>query len=300
MADFSLPFDVVEAAIAAIGKCFYYKHAVNRLLRKCGVSESFVRLHQAESKYVIARTLFSELEGKGDAGRMVALRIVRELCDIRAIADDMVDKASAFGALTELRRLFHETRIDEVKSEIELERRAGDESARLEKLATKTLALQRCKSQYSLLLASTNAQARGFEFEKLLSEVFAAHEIAYRKSYRDAVQQTDGAFKFEAFDYLVEAKWTKDETDLAVLDSFQSKVGRKLSSTRGLFISVAGFSQDVVDAFTGGYGRSVILMSGEDLNYVLEGYFTLPDALEIKTGKAAHEGVVFAPLRDLL
>lgn len=140
----------------------------------------------------------------------------------------------------------------------------------------------------------------GYALEELLRDLFNAHEVAYRPSFRAEAQQTDGAFKFDSFDYLVESKWTRDETTLAVLDSFKAKVARKLTSTRGLFISISGFSEQVIAEFEKGSERNVILMSGEDLVLILEGRFSLTDALELKTSRAAHEGSVFVPLRECM
>ncbi len=73
-----------------------------------------------------------------------------------------------------------------------------------------------------------------------------------------------------------------------------------MESTRGLFISVQGFRHEVIDEFTSGITKNLILMDGEDLVYILEERVNLRDGLQAKIEKAAQEGIIFFPLRNLL
>ncbi len=141
-----------------------------------------------------------------------------------------------------------------------------------------------------------SAQARGYSLEGLLSELFAVNEISYRPSYRTETEQIDGYFHFKGFDYLVEARWRKGpptESDLAAL---KTKVDKKITSTRGLFVSIVGFRREVVMEFTRGVSSNMILMDGSDIGLILEGHVSLVDALDLKIEKAAQEGIIYFPL----
>ena len=59
-----------------------------------------------------------------------------------------------------------------------------------------------------------------------------------------------------------------------------------------------GYRAEVVLQFTQGVSSNNVLMDGSDLSLILEGQVTLVDALELKTSKAAQEGIIFFPLRD--
>lgn len=144
-------------------------------------------------------------------------------------------------------------------------------------------------------LTSDDRQRAGYELEDLLGELFAAFEMEYRKPYRTATQQIDGSFRLDGFDYIVEAKWRKDLPDEQEIAGFRNKVETKLESTRGMFVAVQGFRDEVVRQFSG-RGANIIFVCGYDLTMILEGRWALPDALRLKVTKAAQEGVVYYPL----
>jgi restriction endonuclease Mrr len=101
------------------------------------------------------------------------------------------------------------------------------------------------------------------------------------------------------FDYLVEAKWRSDQPNEQEIAGFKQKVDTKLDATRGMFVSINGFRDEVVAQFQG-RGANIIFMDGEDLTHILEGRVDLPDALRTKIEKAAQEGNVFFRVRDML
>jgi len=164
-------------------------------------------------------------------------------------------------------------------------------------LAAKAEKMEELRRRFSnMAMNRENPQSRGYGLEELLAELFEVHEISYRRPYRTDVEQIDGHFEYKGFDYLVEVRWRKDVPTLQELEAFKSKVDKKLSSTRGLFVSMAGFRPEVVLALTRGPTNSIILMCGNDLALILEGQISLGDALELKIHKAAQEGIVYFPL----
>ena len=141
-------------------------------------------------------------------------------------------------------------------------------------------------------------QKRGYGLEDLLAELFEAHEIPYRRPYRTATEQIDGHFKFEEFDYLVEARWRSEPPSESDLASFKMKVDKKLEGTRGVFLSVVGFRPEVILEFTRGVSSNIILFDGSDISLILEGHISLIDALDLKIQKASQQGIIYFPLRD--
>ena len=78
---------------------------------------------------------------------------------------------------------------------------------------------------------------------------------------------------------------------------FASKVERRMKSTRGLYVSIAGYRQEVVDEVS--TSSSLILMDGQDLTLILEGRVSLVEALRVKINKASREGIIFYSLSRL-
>jgi hypothetical protein len=147
----------------------------------------------------------------------------------------------------------------------------------------------------ALATREEEAQARGYDLEDLLERLFKLHDIPYQPPYRKGtVEQTDGFFTFNSFQYLVEARWRKDPPNLGELTAFSGKVGRKIDSTRGLFISVGGFRTEVVGEASN--LLNLILLDGQDLALILEGRISLVEALQIKLDKAAQQGILFYSL----
>jgi hypothetical protein len=253
--------------------------------------------YEHEMKYVIARSVFGDLEDRGSVGISIALRIVKQMCSIRQITDANVDKTAAMAAIDRLRVLANATLADQAEDEVERRRREENERERLAQLSLRQRTLSELLLQYAELLKEPNRQQAGYALEVLLERLFRSSELEYRPSFRATAQQIDGAFKFEKFDYLVEVKWTQSEATLDQLTVFKGKVDRKIQSTRGLFLSMAGFRDEVVSEFNRGIGTNVILMDGHDLVLILEGRIDLADALELKTSKAAQEGTLYVPLR---
>ena len=108
-----------------------------------------------------------------------------------------------------------------------------------------------------------------------------------------------GFFNFGGFDYLVEARWRREQPSLQDLLAFKGKVDRKIESTRGVVVSIPGFREDTVQRLREAGAANLILVDGYDLNLVLEGLVSLIDALQAKVEKAAQEGIIYFPLSRL-
>jgi hypothetical protein len=150
-----------------------------------------------------------------------------------------------------------------------------------------------------LEVTSLPAQGRGFGFERFLNELFDAHELAPRGSFRLVGEQIDGSFQFQGDTYLVEARWRDAQAAEADLLVFSGKVVGKAKWSRGLFISHSGFTGDGLEAFGRGKATNIICMDGLDLCHVIDGKLDLRDVLERKSRRAAETNRAFVPVREL-
>ena len=98
---------------------------------------------------------------------------------------------------------------------------------------------------------------------------------------------------------MVEARWRKGSPTLSQMLAFKGKVQRKIDSTRGLMVSIKNFREDVLHRLRETGPAKLILINGYDLTLILEGRVSLLDALQAKSDKAAQEGVIFFPLKNL-
>jgi len=292
-----VPYDILEAMVQCFGKCFHYKDPMEAFLVSAGMPKALAAKHKHEAKYVWARNLLTELAESED-GAVKQRRILTALCNLRDLPEKEVkDRNAGLDALRGLKRLALSKHLVAKK-----ERDAGKAARELHEqrarqAAERSKKVEALRDRFNGAVTSSDRQKAGYALEDILKELFAVFEIEYRKSYKTDTQQIDGAFRFSGFDYLVEAKWRKEQPTEADIMGFRGKVEGKLESTRGIFVSVPGFRPEVARKFNG--RSNLVLLDGEHLVMVLEGRLSLPDLLEKVIARAAHEGVAHTPARTL-
>lgn len=291
-----LPFAVREALIQACGTVFHWKRGLIQLFVSAGVPEPSVTRYRDEVKYVMARSVLADLDDRGAAGRRVQWQIVDNMLSLTGPADRDADPAAAKKALTTLREAVGQRTAaqgDNDDAEARSRRRRAELDRKARERQSQMIAALRAR--FFELENERDATKRGFAFERFLADLFRAFDIEYRSSYRVGVEQIDGAFRHGGRDYLVEARWRKLPPDTNDLFDFALKVSGKLDGTLGLVITMVAPSEEILDHVSR-QSRRILVMDGADLAAVLEGRVTLPEALEMKSRRAAQEGVLFARL----
>lgn len=152
------------------------------------------------------------------------------------------------------------------------------------------------KTEFYDLSKLDNRQEAGYRLEKLLSRLFEFSELNPRSPFKVLGEQIDGSVDIDNNIYLIEIKWTKkpiNESDLLV---FRGKVEGKSSFTRGMFLSINGFTEEAITAITTGKQPNFFLFDGYDLTTVLEEKCSLGELLRYKIRKLAEEGAVYVRL----
>lgn len=177
-----------------------------------------------------------------------------------------------------------------------LEGGAPAQSASTPKARVDKTLLERLNSEL-LRVSMLAPQARGYEFERFLKDLFDAYGMAARGSFRLVGEQIDGSFSLSDQPYLLEARWQNAQTDAGDLLAFNGKCENKANWTRGLFLSQSGFTSDGLTAF--GKGKRLICMDGLDLADALRRGLHLQDVLLAKVRRAGETGAPFVRVRDL-
>ena len=103
--------------------------------------------------------------------------------------------------------------------------RAGDQRQQAEKKkVSATVAVQEKLRELldryrKLVVASHDPQARGYELERLMYEVFRLFDLDPKASFKSAGEQVDGGFSLDGSDYLFEGKWTASQVPLRNLST---------------------------------------------------------------------------------
>ncbi len=293
-----VPYDILESMVQCFGRAFYYKDGLSSFFLSCGVPRELNDKYRDQAKFVWARRLLTEL-GQTEHGQLVQRRILTELCKLRNLPDENVpDRDAGLAALRQLKHLALAQKLCVKEARQEKQERSRLYEERQEVMQRRRKKLDSLRKVFNEAATSSNRQGAGYSLEDLLKELFALFEIEYKKSYRTATQQIDGFFQFEGFHYLIEAKWRQDMPTEQEIGGFKQKVDTKLESTRGIFISIQGFRQDVIDQFSK-RGDNIILMDGLHLIEVLEGRLDLRDVIRAIIESAAQKGIAYTPVSTL-
>jgi hypothetical protein len=159
--------------------------------------------------------------------------------------------------------------------------------------------LQELRTHF-LSLDILSPQQRGFEFEKFLNQLFDVFQLRPRASFRLQGEQLDGSLEFDNHTYLIEAKYQTKPVGQEGLLILKGKVEGTATWSRGLYISVSGFTPDGLAAFAKGRATNLIVMNGQDLYFIIDGKMSLPDVIKLKSRRAAETGEIMVSVQQLL
>lgn len=296
-----LGYEVKEAMVALSGACFWFWNGFHSFLDTCGVPHSLRARYPRESfnKYDLMRNILTDLENAGDLDAVQAL--VSGFYRLRGAVDrDKLDVGRAKTMLDEFRQLVGNDPIEAEVKRREQQAARETHKANVGERQAQQRQLEELNASFLKLsaLEDMTPQSRGFKLEALFFDLLRLCEFECSLPYRHSGEQIDGQFRYEKFDYLVEAKWTKGPSKQAALSVFDGKIRGKAQSTRGFFISASGFDDNAIAKFSGDAPR-IILMTGEDLALVLSGMITLPDAMRAKVDAIVRHGRILLELRDV-
>jgi len=138
--------------------------------------------------------------------------------------------------------------------------------------------------KYNVLIKTLNAQKRGYMLQDLMNEIFKFYSLDVVKSFtrNSGAEQIDGAFELDGSDYIVECRWRKKLANIREVDGLYGQIGRSRMSTRGLFLSINGWSENVEDMLKQNPGKVIMLMDGSDLRNALMKRIDIKDFLKGK------------------
>ena len=135
--------------------------------------------------------------------------------------------------------------------------------------------------------------------EDLLTRLFMLFDLEPSGPFHVVGAQIDGSFDLDREVYLLEAKWTVTKVNEAALLVLRGKVEGKSQFTRGLFLSINGYTPDAVEAITRGKSPNFMMVDGSHLYRVLEGHMRLDALLRRLVRHLAETGAPYLPAGTL-
>lgn len=145
------------------------------------------------------------------------------------------------------------------------------------------------------------AQMRGRMLETFLAQICKVEGLRPVPDVRTPGEQTDIFFTCRDQHYLVECKWESGPVGVPHVTAFHSKLETRSAGTRGVFLSMSGYTQDIEARILRGRQISQVGLAHDHLMAVIEGRATWTDlVLEAHRNLAMRHMFVALPAEQLL
>jgi hypothetical protein len=287
----------------ACWKAFWRKPALRRFLKQHGISDSeLAKWHGDESKGVYLRRLFDDLIAvKDNRGHMVILDMARSLAEMKDFPDlegwsDTKEKLVAAREAVSRIKAQVDALNGQVRDTKEAEERQHKAREKQEQAILTRQTLAGLAQRLSELAPQIGTQDGGYAFERWFYDLAGFFELPGRPPYVSSGRQIDGSLGLDGTEYLIETKFTKEQTAAPDVDSFMAKIKRKADNTMGILVSMSGFSSTAIDEASRD-GTPMLLMDFSHIyNVILAGTMSLPDVIRRIKQHASQTGEAFLPV----
>ena len=243
---------VYDAAL----KSHWRRIALSRFLRQAGVAESFLATWgPEESKRQFLDRLFARLPAQ-TRGQDLIVSMARDLAqqdafpDLQGWEDSAHMLQEARMAVGALRRALAQL-DDQVQSERDRQEAQRRARKRHEEVAQSRQTLDSLAQRINDLALRVGSPQAGYEFQAWFYDLMDFCEVTNRRPYISGGRQIDGSITILGTTYLVELKFTKEQTPPCEVDSLLQKVHTKADNTMGIMLSMSGYTSTAVTTASG-------------------------------------------------
>lgn len=288
----------------ALTECFGYHNQLNSFLERVGLTKEAVaaarataearkgRWPSAPKRFVAQDVLAALHTNEPDDDRLVSA-MVDAFC--RGTFREATPAGTAAIAGLKEEREKDSKAAEAKRAELERQREEARRNADAQ-LAKAQAERERFRARFVALATEPNAQQRGYKLETFLNDFLEYEGLTPRGSFRIIGEQIDGSFSASAKTWLLEAKWVADPVAGAEFGAFSWKVEGKTADTRGVFISINGFSKQAITALNGKGALRFVCVDGAHLLRSVEPGWTFERMLNIVWRHASETGEAYLPV----
>ncbi len=270
---------------------------MSKFLRQCVISESFISTWGAEeTKREFLDRLFIELP-KSDYGRAGIIRVATCLMDQRSFPDldnweDSAQKIKEAHVAVSRLKIYHFQQNEELQSEEEKTKAREEFRKRQEQVTRSQQSIQKLNERLNELGMRLGDQEAGYDFQDWFYDLLDFCEIPNRKPYFHSGRQIDGSLTLSGTTYLVELKFTSNQSGAPDIDTFFKKVTSKADNTMGIIVSISGFSS-IAKQEASGDRTPLLLLDHSHLYLVLCGIMGFADIIDCVRRHASQTGEAY-------
>ena len=282
-----------EAAL----RSFWRKKALSSFLSRSQVLGLPAWLPDESKRDYLTRVF--DLLQRTDQGKGKILQIAQFLGEQSSFPDlvgweDSPEKIaaaeSAIGALASY--------LSEQDAQLTSEKQTQEARKRFREFQAQTRAsqqtLQSLSDRLGDLASEIGSPSAGKDFENWFYDLMNYSEVTSRRPYKTKGREIDGSITLGDTTYLVECKFTADQTGAPDIDIFRSKVDSKADNTMGVFVSISGYSS-VARQGASGRKTPLLLLDHGHLYRVLGGISSFKDVVERVRRHASQTGEAYLP-----
>jgi hypothetical protein len=274
------PPDLLNLLIDTIPLLSRSKNDVLVFFRGAGVTESMfsdlstrVRTDRTNvNKFEITRSILQRVNEQGDSALRCRREIIKRVVEFEDFSTCWAsDQLKAKGLVSEIRHVVNVkdsfTRISQERAR-EREAKVAAAREKTAKVLERNERLEAIKKDlYGLFAMISEPQKRGKHLEKVLNELFRAHDILVKEDFRrrspdgpHIIEQIDGVVVLDGNIYFVEMKWVSEPVGVALVAPHLVRLfGR--AEARGIFISSDGYTDTAIAQCKEALTQKVIILS---------------------------------------
>jgi len=236
--------------------------------------------------------MFDQLNKRTDGGLGPFRAMLQSLLSWNRFDPYYFDTLNKLNRQTAEQNLSHLRQLREIRDAKIKEERERREAIEIEKQRPHT-DLTHLRDQFlELHSGKLKPQDRGYALEKILAELARIESLEVTEPFKVHGEQIDGSVKYDGEHYLLEAKWQDKSASNEPVYQFVGKTEGKMYG-RGMFVSVQGFSENIIKTLVQGKAIKTIFVDGEDLVLVLEGHLSFRDMIDKKVKAAQTKGLIY-------
>ena len=305
-----MPFGahIISLLEEALAEGFQYHNGLDAFLQRSGIPNARLRAarERAEERNKQSARNFSRAPK-----RFVVLEILNDLgrgtdADDRLVAGVITAlckgkfpeaTAKALSAIESLKsQQVDERQEAEARRAEHRQQEQEQDRTRAKASAAKVAAREGFRDSFLQLSQHDNPQQRGYMLEKFLNEFLAFEDMNPHGSFKLIGEQIDGSFAWTGRTYLVEAKWVSAPVGGAEFSSFIYKIGGKTADTRGLFVSINGYSQEAIQGLRTKGELRFVCIDGAHLMRCLAPGLSFSQLLDLIWRHANETGEAYLPV----
>jgi len=299
-----LPPHYLELVADASLKSYWRRRALWTFLRRCGVKEAFLATWlKEESKRDLLYRLFPKLESSGDAGVRLINRMADSLIqqtsfpDLEGWEDSKQKREDAQRAVAALKG-YRESQCK--VAERERDNKAARQRAEQiqQELRRRAQDLEKLSQRLTELSKSLGTQDAGYDFQTWFYDLADYFEVVNRRPYVSNGRQIDGSITVDGTTYLVELKFTREQSDAPAIDSLHKKVTSKADNTMGIMVSISGYSSTATREASGPK-TPLLLIDHNHIYALLGGSMTLEELVCRVRRHSSQTSEAYLPASEL-